>query len=217
VSEAHGTFVPERARIGFGIWTMRTAARLLSRDCPIGLTSRERVFDAGGPLENKGPTRRWRTHPAVDPTGASAPCTFSRVVVEEGAARLKLSIRVVGVQPSTKRSGPTKWRLAIADAVAASFHDAPYQPSAGVTFAVDIVFRLVKNRLFIQPNQPVPPDLDNLLKPVLDTLFTSDNVVGPTGTLIQRNDTWITEVRARKTEALGPNGEGADITVEWND
>ncbi len=39
----------------------------------------------------------------------------------------------------------------------------------------------MKERLFIQPNQSVPPDLDNLLKPVLDTLFISDNVIGPTG------------------------------------
>ncbi len=131
--------------------------------------------------------------------------------------RMRLSIQVRGVQPSTQKSGPTEWRQAIAEAVRASCPDAPYQPPEEMTFTVDIVFHLVKERLFIQPNQPGPPDLDNLLKPVLDTLFTSDNVAGPTGTLVHRNDTYVTEVRARKTEALGRDSEGADITVEWDD
>jgi len=68
---------------------------------------------------------------------------------------------------------------------------------------------------FIKPNRPGPPDLDNLLKPVLDTLFTSDNVVGPTGVLVEANDTYVTEVRARKTEAPVREQEGADIIVTW--
>ena len=55
------------------------------------------------------------------------------------------------------------------------------------------------------------------LQPVLDTLFTSENVVGPTGVLVKANDTQVTEVHARKTQASVREEEGADIIVTWED
>jgi Holliday junction resolvase RusA-like endonuclease len=97
------------------------------------------------------------------------------------------------------------------------YPDAPYRPARGTRFTVEVEFHLVASRLFIQPHQPVPPDLDNLLKPVLDTLFISDNVKGPTGVLVPENDTFVTEVRARKTEAPVPEEQGADIFVTWEE
>lgn len=80
---------------------------------------------------------------------------------------------------------------------------------------MDITFRLVEERLFIEPNWPVPPDIDNLLKPVLDTVFTSAGVIGPTRALVDRNDTFVTEIRARKIEASTGAEEGATIKVAW--
>jgi hypothetical protein len=129
---------------------------------------------------------------------------------------MRLTIEVRGTEPSTIRSGETAWRMAIAQKVAERFPE-PFMPPEGTEFAVDVVFHLVEHRLFVRPNRPGPPDLDNLLKPVLDTLFTSANVLGPTGVLINANDTWVTDVRARKTEVPDASQEGADITVSWSD
>jgi hypothetical protein len=44
-----------------------------------------------------------------------------------------------------------------------------------------------------------------------------DDVLGPTGVLVNANDTWVTDVRARKTEAPDSSQEGADIAVSWPD
>lgn len=129
---------------------------------------------------------------------------------------MRLTIEVRGTEPSTIRSGETAWRMAIAEEVSERFPE-PFMPPEETEFAVDVVFHLVEHRLFVRPNRPGPPDLDNLLKPVLDTLFTSANVLGPTGVLVKANDTWVTDVRARKTEARDSSQEGADITVSWPD
>lgn len=97
------------------------------------------------------------------------------------------------------------------------YPDAPYRPALGTTFTVDVEFHPVEHRLFIRPNRPGPPDLAKLLKPVLDTLFISDIVKGPTGTLMEANDTFVTDVCARKIEAIVSDQEGADIIVTWQE
>ena len=66
-------------------------------------------------------------------------------------------------------------------------------------------------------NRPNPADLDNLLKPILDTVFTSENVKGPTKALVDANDTNVFEVCARKTRAFSSQGQGVDITVSWTE
>jgi Holliday junction resolvase RusA-like endonuclease len=129
---------------------------------------------------------------------------------------MRLVVDVRGAEPSTQMSGFTLWRKAMAARVAELCPDAPHTPTSGTTFAVDVEFHLVAERLFIMPNQPTPPDLDNLLKPVLDTLFTSAGVLGPTGTLVEANDTYVMEVRARKTKAVALAQQGADIVVTWD-
>ena len=98
---------------------------------------------------------------------------------------MRLTIEVRGTEPSTIRSGETAWRMAIAQKVAERFPE-PFMPPEGTEFAVDVVFHLVEHRLFVRPNRPGPPDLDNLLKRVLDTLFTSANVLGATRRARQR-------------------------------
>lgn len=57
-------------------------------------------------------------------------------------------------------------------------------------------------------------DLDNLAKPILDTLFTVDNVSPdvPTGA-VRREGTWVIELRLEKLAVNSLNERGADIIV----
>jgi Holliday junction resolvase RusA-like endonuclease len=130
---------------------------------------------------------------------------------------MKLEFSLRGAQPSTLTKQRSPWRKAIASCVAERFPSAPYSPPDGTRFTVDATFYLVEQRLFLAPNWPDPPDLDNLLKPVLDTLFTSKGVLGLTGTLVAANDTNVTEVTARKIKASSHEQEGADFTVTWDE
>ena len=60
-------------------------------------------------------------------------------------------------------------------------------------------------------------DLDNFAKPVLDTLFTSQNVSRLTGVLLPGvNDTWVFRLLLEKVEVETPQEQGADITVTWH-
>jgi len=154
-----------------------------------------------------------------DPAEACRP--IERVIskpeaISRDMSSVRLTIEVRGTEPSTIKSRETAWRMAIAQEVAERFPE-PLMPPEETEFAVDVVFHFVEHRLFVRPNRPGPPDLDNLLKPILDTLFTSETVRGPTGVLVKANDTWVTDVRARKTEAPDSSQEGADITVSWPD
>ena len=57
-------------------------------------------------------------------------------------------------------------------------------------------------------------DLDNFVKPVLDTLFTSQNVSPRvTGVLLPVNDTWVFRLVLEKVGVETPQDQGADITV----
>ena len=60
-------------------------------------------------------------------------------------------------------------------------------------------------------------DLDNFAKPVINTLFTSQNVARLTGVLLPEvNDTWVFRLLLEKVEAKTPEEQGADITVSWH-
>jgi hypothetical protein len=57
-------------------------------------------------------------------------------------------------------------------------------------------------------------DLDNFVKPVLDTLFTSQNVSQEvTGVLLPVNDTWVFRLVVEKVRVETPQDQGAVITV----
>jgi hypothetical protein len=59
-------------------------------------------------------------------------------------------------------------------------------------------------------------DLDNFVKPVLDTLFTSQNVRRLTGVLLPDvNDTRVFRLLIEKGEVDSPEDQGADITISW--
>jgi hypothetical protein len=78
-------------------------------------------------------------------------------------------------------------------------------------FTVEVIFRLT-------PEDLARPafDLDNFAKPLLDTLFTSQNVSGVTGVLLPVNDTWVFRLLLEKVEVKTPQEQGADITVTWH-
>jgi hypothetical protein len=105
------------------------------------------------------------------------------------------------------------WREAIRDAVAAAYPQAPFaSPPEGTKFTVEMIFRMT-------PEDLARPacDLDNFAKPVLDTLFTSQNVSRLTGVLLPGvNDTWVFRLVLEKVGVKTPQQQGADITVTWH-
>lgn len=103
-----------------------------------------------------------------------------------------------------------RWREAIRSQVAATYPRAPFvAPPKGTKFDVEVIFRMTPGDL-----EKPAVDLDNLVKPVLDTLFTSQNVSSTvTGVLLPVNDTWIFRLFAEKVGVKTPQDQGADITV----
>ena len=95
----------------------------------------------------------------------------------------------------------------------ATYPEAPFpSPPWGTKFTVEVVFRMT-------PEDLARPafDLDNFAKPVLDTLFTSQNVSKLTGVLLPEvNDTWVFRLLLEKVEVKTPQEQGADITVAWH-
>ena len=102
------------------------------------------------------------------------------------------------------------WRKAIRDEVEAKYRQAPFtEPPPETKFDVEVSFRMT-------PEDLARPafDLDNFVKPVLDTVFTSQNVSpGVTGVLFPVNDTWVFRLVLQKVGVETPEDQGADITV----
>src|SRR5688500_4002718 len=73
------------------------------------------------------------------------------------------------------------WREALRDAVLMAYPQAPFRTPAQTKFAVQVIFRMTKEDLA----RPAF-DLDNFAKPILDTLFSSQNVTRLTGVLSSR-------------------------------
>ena len=94
-----------------------------------------------------------------------------------------------------------------------AYPQAPFtSPPLGTTFSVEVIFRMT-------PEDLARPacDLDNFAKPVLDTLFTSQNVSRLTGVLLPGvNDTWVFRLLLEKVEVKTPQEQGADVTVTWD-
>lgn len=103
-----------------------------------------------------------------------------------------------------------RWREAIRDEVKATYPHAPFpEPPEETKFEVKVTFRMTPKDLARRAF-----DLDNFVKPVLDTLFTSQNVSpGVTGELFPVNDTWVFRLVAEKIGVETPQDQGADITV----
>jgi hypothetical protein len=81
------------------------------------------------------------------------------------------------------------------------------------SFEVTLVF-------FLSPARCQDTDLDNLAKPILDTIFlidrpqTKDGTL--TGALVKRNDNAIRKLTLEKIPVHEPAELGVDILVEWS-
>lgn len=104
------------------------------------------------------------------------------------------------------------WREAIREAVTAAYPQAPFpSPPEGTKFSVEMILRMTPKDL------ARACDLDNFAKPVLDTLFTSQNVTRLNGVLLPGvNDTWVFRLVLEKIGVKTPQEQGADITVTWH-
>jgi hypothetical protein len=116
----------------------------------------------------------------------------------------------IQVRGHPARRESISWREAIRDAVTGTYPQAPFtSPPLGTKFTVEVIFRMT-------PEDLARPafDLDNFAKPVLDTLFTSQNVSPRvTGVLLPVNDTWVFRLVLEKVGVETPQDQGADITV----
>jgi hypothetical protein len=121
----------------------------------------------------------------------------------------------IQVRGHPARRESNSWREAIRDAVTATYPQAPFTSTPLETkFTVEVIFRMT-------PEDLARPafDLDNFVKPVLDTLFTSQNVSKSrlTGVLLPKvNDTWVFRLLIEKDEVDSPEDQGADITISWD-
>jgi hypothetical protein len=97
--------------------------------------------------------------------------------------------------------------------VTAAYPQAPFaSPPEGTKFTVEMVFRMTPEDLARRAC-----DLDNFAKPVLDTLFTSQNVSRLNGVLLPGvDDTWVFRLVLEKVGVAAPQEQGADITVTWH-
>ena len=116
----------------------------------------------------------------------------------------------IQVRGHPARRESDSWRAAIRNAVMAAYPEAPFPtPPEGTKFTVDVIFRMTPKDLA----RPAV-DLDNFAKPVLDTLFTSQNVSRLTGVLLPEvNDTWVFRLVLEKVGVKTPQDQGAVITV----
>ena len=103
-----------------------------------------------------------------------------------------------------------RWREAIRDQVEATYPEAPFaEPPEQTKSDVKVTFRMTREDLARRAI-----DLDNFIKPVLDTIFTSQNVSrGVTGVLFPVNDTWVYRLALEKIRVETRQEQGADITV----
>lgn len=119
---------------------------------------------------------------------------------------------VIHVRGYPARVKDIGWREAMRDQVEKAYPEAPFpEPPEQSKFDVEVTFRMTQEDLA----RPAF-DLDNFVKPVLDTIFTSKNVSPEvTGVLFPVNDTWVFRLFVEKVRVETPEDQGADITVTW--
>ena len=124
-----------------------------------------------------------------------------------------VAISVVGRTPlGGGSSSRRQWRDALRQAAIAVAPD-PREVPERAPVSVDVIFRIAEPRF-------ASSDLDNLVKPVLDTLFRSrDEQLDPTLTaaLLPVDDAAINRLVVEKQQAAGTEDEGVTVEVRWED
>ena len=106
------------------------------------------------------------------------------------------------------------WRAAVAAQARTVASVVQDWPTIGACFVVELVFYLALLRW-------ERPDVDNLAKPVLDTIFLPNNPQvqdrSLTGALFTVDDSSIVRLTVEKQIAWRPEEEGCDIVIEcWS-
>ena len=122
---------------------------------------------------------------------------------------LDFSLRGTRPVPFAGGEGEKVWWQALAQQAQALRAKRPI-PSVPLSsrFSVEIIFFLLPG------NTPGGTELDNLAKPVLDTLFKGRKQP-PTGTLFDLHDTNVFELVLEKRLVSTPEEEGVEINFMW--
>lgn len=125
-----------------------------------------------------------------------------------------ICIHIRGAHPLPYGNNEQEWRQQIADAANETM---PHYPQPNVTNRT--VFT-VHAKFFFVDRAILGGDLDNLAKPVLDTLFLPNNPqvedLNLTGVVFHVDDQAVRELFLRKVPVETAEEEGADILVTWN-
>ena len=123
----------------------------------------------------------------------------------------KISIIVRGIKPAPWGNKEWDWRKAIAAEARKQSQGAPALRSG---CEVSVIFYLLQSTFD-------KSDLDNLAKPVLDTLFLPNNPQvkdrALTGSLIELDDSLVRKLSLEKRLTFNSQDEGAEINVVWEE
>jgi Holliday junction resolvase RusA-like endonuclease len=123
----------------------------------------------------------------------------------------QLTITVAGQRPVPWACNEWVWRAAVAQ-VTRTVDSAPVSVPASTSFSITLIFRM-------QPARMQRTDLDNLAKPVLDTLFHAKRpqVRDPalTGALFDCDDDRVYQLTLEKRAVSSAPEEGVDISISW--
>ena len=124
-------------------------------------------------------------------------------------------VSVRGQRPIPWGCNEWVWRKAVSDAtrvVRKAREEMLPKVSQETHFSVTLLF-------LMKPGSIERADIDNLAKPVLDTLFHSRNAQVQdkdlTGAMFEVDDDRVFELVATKKLVASPNDEGIDITIAW--
>jgi Holliday junction resolvase RusA-like endonuclease len=129
------------------------------------------------------------------------------VVATRKPGCITLSVR--GVTPKVWGNRGIEWRSAVA--LKARSVPRPDDIDSSSEFRVEAVF-------YTLLPYGRSGDLDNLAKPVLDTLFHGSHIQGESslaGALFDVDDGQVTDLRLRKAIVSSPKKEGVDLTIRW--
>jgi Holliday junction resolvase RusA-like endonuclease len=132
--------------------------------------------------------------------------------VEVSTEPRRVTLRVRGVTPKVWGSNEMEWRAALAEEARRLPRPADLSPTA--EFRVEAIF-------YTMLPYSRSGDLDNLAKPVLDTLFHGKHVQvadrSLAGALFDVDDGQVVDLRLRKVKVASSRKEGVDLTIEWGD
>lgn len=125
----------------------------------------------------------------------------------------RITLHVRGI-PKAWGNNEWKWREAVAQEARLSPQNQARAITPTTRLDMVIIFNLLNDRV-------LRPDLDNLAKPVLDTLFRIRNAqvsdLSLTGALFDVDDDHVFRLTLEKRPVEKETDEGAEITITWNE